>query len=99
MAWRESALLVTWLCLRNFWKSGSVAGGKEEMALLTPDAFEDADEMQRQLGHANEEVRRSLNLPKETMHSFNPCPRGWCRRLVAQSWEKWLAFVQRLVRT
>jgi hypothetical protein len=52
-----------------------VAGGKEEMALLTPDAFEDADEMQRQLGHANEEVRRSLNLPKETMHSFNPCPR------------------------
>lgn len=26
------------------------------MALLTPDAFEDADEMQRQLGHANEEV-------------------------------------------
>ena len=49
----------------EFLKIRERAGGKEEMALLTPDAFEDADEMQRQLGHANEEVRRSLNLPKK----------------------------------
>jgi hypothetical protein len=35
------------------------------MALLTPDAFEDADEMQRQLGHANEEVRRSPTCQKK----------------------------------